>query len=89
MFDEVTVDVRITKRHPELSDDDVRSAWNNAVVYAERTTSRIDAPLLVAIGSDSKGRMIELVAVVGKKAIHIFHAMTPPSKKTLNELGVQ
>ncbi|MBQ9069374.1 MAG: hypothetical protein IJ131_10040 [Eggerthellaceae bacterium] len=89
MFDEVSVDSRIGVRHPELSEDDVRSAWENAIVYAERATNGLSAPLLVAIGSDSKGRMLELVAVIGEKAIHIFHAMTPPSKKTLKELGVK
>ena len=89
MFDKVTIDERIARRHPELSEDDVKSAWNNAIQYAERTTDDLDAPLLVAVGSDSRDRLLELVAVAGEESIHIFHAMTPPSKKTLEELGVK
>lgn len=89
MFDDITVNARIKERHPELQEDDVKSAWNNAVKYAERTTGSIPGPLLVAIGTDSKGRLLEMVGVATSDAIHIFRAMTPPSKKTIEELGMK
>jgi len=41
----------------------------------------------VAIGFDSKGRLIEMVAI--RRSINnwlIYHAKTPPTKKTMAEL---
>lgn len=77
---------RVGKRHPELSDEDVLSAWGNAFWYGLRVTEAKDFE--VAIGLDGKGRMVEMVAARddGGEAV-IFHAMTPPTKKTMLELG--
>lgn len=76
---------RVHERHPEISDDDALSAWNNAFEFAKRDTSEKD--LYVAVGFDTKGRLIEVVAAREDDGrFLIFHAMTPPSKKTLGEL---
>ena len=86
-MDSVVVDARVSKRHPKIKDSDVLSAWGNAISVIRRDTSEKD--FFVVIGSDSKGRLIEMVAaeeVSGTK--RIFHAMTPPSEISLKELGL-
>ncbi|MFD0704343.1 hypothetical protein ACFQY8_01060 [Alloscardovia venturai] len=78
---------RVHRRHPELSDDDVRHAWWNSISTIARpdTTPR----QYVSIGVDSSGRVVEMVAIRGKDGKWlIYHAMTPPSKKTLRETAL-
>lgn len=84
----IEVHPRVMERHPELTMEDVRSAWQNAMVHMRRLG---DDPIrYVAVGSDSNGRLIEMVAqIAGSGTLIIFHAMTPPSTKTLNELGIR
>lgn len=77
---------RVSRRHPELSDDDVLSAWDSRIAWALRKTGSRDQ--IVATGFDSNGRLIEMVAVVDGSDYLIFHAMTPPSKRTLSELDL-
>ena len=83
----VYVHPRVVKRHPELTEEDVLSAWNNAFTMAIRSTSTGDR--YVAAGADAHGRLIEMVAVKEADDFLIFHAMTPPSKRTLIELELQ
>ncbi|RRF89715.1 MAG: hypothetical protein DUD33_06290 [Coriobacteriaceae bacterium] len=84
----VKVHDRVTKRHPELSVAGIRRAWDNRVAMALRETSEQD--FYIAIGFDDRGRELEMVSVVEDDGtILIFHAMTPPSKKTLFELGIR
>jgi hypothetical protein len=74
-------------RHPEISSADVLSAWKNAVALIERRTEEKD--FLVALGLDGKGRLIEMISArEDDGAMMVFHAMTPPTKKTLRELGL-
>ena len=85
-MDNIIVDARVHKKHPEIEDTDVFSAWKNTINVVLRETSEKD--FLIAVGSDMKGRLLEMVATEeddGTK--HIFHAMTPPSEKTLRETG--
>ena len=77
---------RVSKRHPELSDDDVLSAWNSRIAWALRKTDSREQ--IVAVGFDSNGRFIEMVAIESEGDYLIFHAMTPPSKRTLSELDL-
>lgn len=89
MSSEVRIASRVHKRHPELEDEDVFSAWKNAFVFIERTNAEMHESLLVAVGFDKRNRMIEMVAVIEENGtVFIFHAMTPPSKKTLHEAGI-
>jgi len=45
--------------------------------------------ILVAVGFDTNGRLIEIVgSVMENGTVRLFHAMTPPSKKTLQEVGI-
>ena len=83
---QVFVHGRISKRHPELSNDDVLSAWNSSIAWALRKTAAQNQ--VVTVGFDSNGRFIEMVAVEDDGDYLIFHAMTPPSKRTLAELDL-
>ncbi|MCL2757474.1 MAG: hypothetical protein FWD43_05295 [Coriobacteriia bacterium] len=90
MFDVIDVNPRISKRHPEILETDILSAWKNAFVIVERSGAPLPDAVLVALGSDTKGRLIEMVGSVTRSGtVHIFHAMTPPSKKTLEEVGFE
>ena len=90
MFDKVEVHGRVQARHPELKAQDVESAWRNASVVVERVTDSFPDVVLVAVGSDSRNRLIEMVATVKDDGTAlIFHAMTPPSAKTLQETGLK
>lgn len=82
---DVIVHPRVTERHPELLERDVLSAWENMLAYLPRLGD--DPDQFIAVGSDSNGRLIEMVARRTDSATWvIFHAMTPPSRKTLLEL---
>ena len=79
---------RVVARHPELTETDVLSAWRNAIALVRRETSEAD--FYVAVGFDTNGRPIEMVAAKDDDgSLLIFHAMIPPTKKTLRELRVE
>lgn len=51
--------------------------------------SYMDVEEFMAIGSDSKGRLVEIVYRTDFEGnIIIFHAFTPPTNKALTELGL-
>lgn len=84
---DVKVHPRVMRRHPELAEEGVLSAWGNAYWYRIRHGE--DKQFHVAIGSDVKSRFVELIAVEDDDgALVIFHAITPPTKKTMLELGI-
>lgn len=83
-MDALVVHPRIAERHPSISPDDVESAWINAVEFAPRTA---DASVFIALGMDSKGRLLEMVARHVESAWIVYHALTPPTKKFLKELS--
>jgi hypothetical protein len=89
LFDDIEIAPRVSARHPELTDADIFSAWGNALVIIERGGIPLSDVILVAIGADSKGRLIEMVGAIKESGmVYIFHAMTPPSRKTLHEVGL-
>ena len=84
----VYIHQRVHERHPELSDVDVISAWNNQYRSTMRETDR--GIRFVAVGFDPNSRHVEMVAVELEGGHWlIYHAMTPPSSKTLDELGIE
>jgi len=84
----IVVDKRVHSRHPEIEDADVFSAWRNAISVVRRETSEKD--FLVVVGTDMNGRLLELVAAQQEGGqLLVFHAMTPPSEKTLREVGLR
>lgn len=83
----VIIHPRVGLRHPELTDDDVRSAWENQYRSIMRDTA--SGLRHVAVGYDSMGREVEMVGVELEDGDWlVYHAMTPPSMKTHNELGM-
>jgi hypothetical protein len=78
---------RIHEGHPEISDRDVKDAWNNVLLSAPRR--KVIPFRWIAIGMDSKGRLLEMVARRNDNGLWlIYHALTPPTKKFYQELGV-
>ncbi|MDF7663342.1 hypothetical protein PT282_01425 [Bifidobacterium sp. ESL0763] len=75
---------RIHRRHPQLRDADVKAAWH-AILHMERRRS--NPTQWLAIGVDSNGRLLEMIATYEKDGVWlIFHALTPPTKGILKEL---
>ena len=75
------------ERHPELSVEDVLAAWNNCLRSSRRSSGAIED--FVAVGFDGKGRVIEMIAIPqGNNSWKIYHAMTPPTLRVLQDLGL-
>ena len=51
---------RIFLRHPQLNEEDIRTAWRNSYYEALRADSQ-NYPEYLWIGVDSKGRDVEMV----------------------------
>jgi hypothetical protein len=86
--DKVFVDDRATLRLPNISKEDVETAWRNCV----KSRPRIDKnpSEYLAIGTDGKGRLLELVALRDTKGDWlIYHAMTPPTENAKRELQMK
>ncbi|MDP9801132.1 hypothetical protein J2S49_001208 [Arcanobacterium wilhelmae] len=81
----VGVHPRIAQRHPEVTEADVQAAMRSMIRYQQRPTGE-----WLAIGFDGNGRLVELVYVYDSDDDYFFvyHGMTPPSTKTLIELGL-
>ena len=79
----VQIHPRVHERHPELDDEDVEAAWENYCVAAVRIPGERE----MRTGYDLRGRDVEMVGVLlADGAWLVYHAMTPPSKKTLKEI---
>lgn len=86
-MDEVAVHPRVMERHPDLSEEDVLAAWEGCL--RSRPRIDVDAVEYIAIGCDARGRLVEMVArEVGGGTWLIYHALTPPTRKALLELGM-
>ena len=85
MKQQLSVHPRVIERHPELTESDIVIAWENALSSAPRLEKNPNE--YVAVGFDSKGRLIEMVAIRESSGDWmLYHAKTPPTKKTLAEL---
>jgi hypothetical protein len=82
---EIVIHPRISKRHPDLNEEDVREAWDNFLLSGIRAESK-RFPEVLRVGHDRQGRELEMVGALLEDGWLVFHAMTPPSKKTLSEL---
>ena len=82
----IGVHPRITRRHPEVSADDVAAAMRGMIRYKQRSSGE-----WLAVGLDGKDRLVELVYQYDEEEdfFFVFHGMTPPSGKTLRELGLE
>ena len=85
-MDSVTVHPRVKKRHPEINDEDVVTAWNNFICRTTRVDTFDDNH--IAVGFDATGRLLEMVAVqLPDNGWFVFHAMLATTK-ALRELGL-
>ncbi|MBQ9057741.1 MAG: hypothetical protein IJ125_00995 [Atopobiaceae bacterium] len=85
---ELVVHERIMRRHPELSEEDVKHAWRNAFVMQRRWQT--DPSAIAVMGPDNRGRVVEAVGLLLENGgVLIYHAQTPPTQKTLIELGMR
>ena len=83
---QIGVHPRISERHPEVSDADVMSAMRSMIRYKQRESGE-----WIAVGTDSRSRLVELVYIYDADDDYflVYHGMTPPSGKTLRELGLE
>lgn len=85
---ELIVHQRVMRRHPELDEESVKTAWENAIASTPRIG--VKGNQHVAIGFDAKARLLEMVAIRLREGDWlIYHAMTPPSAKTYDELCIE
>lgn len=84
----VRVHPRVFERHPDLTAEEVFSAWEGTLRWVERTRSAFDET--VAVGISSGGRILEMVGVFQQDGSWlIYHAMCPPTARTLREVGLR
>lgn len=87
MEEKIIVHPRVTERHPELAEEDVRHAWLNRV--ASRCGVEKGPEHVLAIGPDRRWRTMELAARwVGDNTSLVYHAFRPPTRKAMFELGL-
>ena len=77
---------RIPARHPELTEQDVVTAWEMRYRFRMRAGDQADRQ--VALGYDGHHRELELIARRTDDGWVVYHAMSPPTKKVLRELGM-
>ena len=83
---EILVHPRVVRRHPDLSLGDVVAAIRATFRYKQR-----DSGEWIAVGLDGNNRLVEMVYLydVSEDTFFVYHAMVPPSRKTLLELGLE
>jgi hypothetical protein len=83
---QIGVHPRIAQRHPEITGDDVSAAMRSMIRYKQRSSGE-----WLAVGMDSRCRLVELVYLYDEEDdfFFVYHGMTPPSGKTLKELGLE
>lgn len=69
-----------------LSEDKILFAWGHFIRRQRRDVPRENE--IVAVCSDREGQWMQIVAVDRGSYLLIIHAMMPPSKKVLRELGM-
>jgi len=87
-MENIKVHERVCRLHPELNNDDVHMAWKHIIRSFTRTWT--DQRECVAVGVDGKGRLVEMIAIRSQDgSLLVYHAMTPPTKKVLKEMGLK
>ena len=82
---EVFVHPRVHERHPDITDADVMVAWDNCIVCVTRLD--VNPSDVLAIGSDGRGRVLEMIATrTGIDSWIVYHAFTPPTRRFLAEI---
>lgn len=77
---DIQIHGRVFRRHPNLSEEDIRFAWEHSYFEALRPDSP-NFPEYVWVGFDASGREIEMVGVLTTTGYLIYHANTPVSNR--------
>ena len=77
----------IQERHPHISKKDVISAFHSVYITVQREDTNGSETPWIAIGLDARGRDMEICYVQKNSTIIIYHALTPVTKKMLNEIN--
>lgn len=77
---------RVMRRHPELRNEDIVATLKSMIRYQQR-----DSGEWLAVGIDGNNRLVEVVYEydAAEDYFFVYHGMTPPSRKTLVELGLE
>lgn len=80
------IDPRISVRHPEITSEEVMTAWRTMIRFRSRHDG---SGRWSGVGFDGNGRELELVFSKNKdRQWVVFHAFTPPTRTILEELGL-
>ncbi|PZF60724.1 hypothetical protein DEI81_12025 [Curtobacterium sp. MCBD17_013] len=84
----VEVHPRVARRHPEVTDDEVREAFENSLRFAPRMAT--DPMQWVGVGVTHAGRLLEYLAVKPDDPEDwlIFHSMDATTK-VKQEVGLE
>jgi len=84
-MDKAFVDDRVPLRHTGVSKEDAMAAWANCIKSRPRLDKNPNEYL--AIGTDGKGRLLEIVVLRDSEGDWlIYHAQTPPTANAKREL---
>ena len=82
----VHVHPRVAQRHPDITAEDVLEAFEGTLRSRARDTHPVQ---WVGVGADTKGRLLEYIAVENEPdGWLVFHAM-PATTKVLIEVGLR
>lgn len=81
----VLIHPRVLGRQSELDESDVAAAMRSMLRYKRR-----EAGEWVAVGADSRGRLVELAYVYDDNSgcFLVCHAMTPPGAPVMRDLDL-
>ena len=86
MFERIVVLPRISERHPDVSEEDVLTAWRHAWAVRRRN---FDMPShYMAAGLDTKGRLIEMVGAEREDGTLVVYNAMKMTDKARRELGI-
>lgn len=69
-----------------LTREEIEFAWRGFICQRHRRTPHSDQ--VITVGVTQGGAVVEMVAVEKADALLIYHALTPPTKSILRELGL-
>ncbi|WP_302962434.1 hypothetical protein [uncultured Adlercreutzia sp.] len=69
-----------------LTREEIGFAWRGFICQRHRRTPHSDQ--VVTVGVTQEGVIVEMVAVERGNELLIYHALTPPTKSVLRELGL-
>jgi len=70
-----------------LSESDVFYAWKNFLRKQHRKSPEEDT--ILTVGYNKSGKLIQMVGRQTQDGILIYHAMSPPTRSVLIELGLK